>query len=173
MEWPILTVLVFQPLVGALFVCLVRGEASLVAANAKAVGLWSTAISLAISCFLWFQFDGNIGDFQFVEQREWIPSLGSSYTMGIDGISMIFIILTSFLTFICVLASWESITDRVREYIVAFLIMESMMLGSFCALDTVLFYIFFEGLLIPMFIIIWIWGGPKRVHATLKFFLYT
>ena len=108
-----------------------------------------------------------------MEQKDWIPSLGISYSMGIDGISIIFIVLTSFLTFICVLASWESITDRVREYMVAFLIMESMMLGSFCALDTVLFYIFFEGLLIPMFIIIGIWGGPGRVHATLKFFLYT
>ena len=173
MAWPILTVLVFQPLVGALFVCLVRGETTLVATNARAVGLWSTGISLAISCFLWVQFDRSVGDFQFLEQKDWIPSLGISYSMGIDGISIIFIILTSFLTFICILASWESIADRVREYMIAFLIMESMMLGSFCALDTVLFYIFFEGLLVPMFIIIGIWGGPGRVHATLKFFLYT
>ena len=173
MAWPILTILVFQPLVGALSLFLVRGEADLVATNAKAVGLWSTGISLGLSCFLWLQFDENVGDFQFMEQREWIPSLGISYSMGIDGISIIFIILTSFLTFICVLASWEAITNRVREYMIAFLLMESMMLGAFCALDTVLFYVFFEGLLIPMFIIIGIWGGPGRVHATLKFFLYT
>ena len=173
MTWPILTVLVFQPFIGAIFVCLVRGEDDAVASNAKAVGLWSTGISLAISCFLWVHFDTSMGDFQFLEQRDWIPSLDISYFMGIDGISIIFIFLTSFLTFICVLASWETITTRVREYMGAFLLMESMMLGAFCALDTVLFYIFFEGLLIPMFIIIGIWGGPKRVHATLKFFLYT
>ena len=119
MAWPILTVLVFQPLIGALFVCLVRGETTLVATNARAVGLWSTGISLAISCFLWVQFDRSVGDFQFLEQKDWLPSLGISYSMGIDGISIIFIVLTSFLTFICVLASWESITDRVREYMVA------------------------------------------------------
>ena len=173
MTWPILSVLIFQPLLAVVLISLVRGEKEIVSLNIKAVGLWSTGITFGISCFLWLQFDNSLGDFQFVEKREWITSLGIHYSLGIDGISLIFIVLTSFLTFICILASWQSINDRVREYVISFLLMETMILGSFCALDTVLFYIFFEGLLIPMFIIIGIWGGPKRVHATLKFFLYT
>ena len=173
MVWPILSVLVFQPLIGALFVILIRGDRELVANNIKAVGLWSTGITVLIACFLWVQFDSNVSDFQFVEKRTWIASLGIEYTLGIDGISIIYIILTSFLSFICILSSWEVITDRVREYMVAFLLLETMILGAFCALDTVLFYIFFEGLLIPMFLVIGIWGGPNRIRATLKFFLYT
>ena len=173
MDWPVLSILIFQPLIGALFVCLVRGDQELVATNVKAVGLWSTGITFLLACFLWTQFDATVSNFQFLEERTWIPSLGISYFLGIDGISIIFIILTSFLSFICILSSWEVITDRVREYMVGFLLLETMILGAFCALDTVLFYMFFEGLLIPMFIIIGIWGGPGRIRATLKFFLYT
>ena len=173
MDWPVLSILIFQPLIGALFVCLVRGDQELVASNVKAVGLWSTGMTFLLACFLWTQFDANVSNFQFLEDRAWIPSLGISYSLGIDGISIIFIVLTSFLSFICILSSWEVITDRVREYMVGFLLLETMILGAFCALDTVLFFIFFEGLLIPMFIIIGIWGGPGRIRATLKFFLYT
>ena len=173
MDWPVLSILIFQPLIGAFFVCLVRGDRELVTSNVKAVGLWSTGITFLLACFLWFQFDANVPNFQFLEERAWIPSLGISYLLGIDGISIIFIILTSLLSFICILSSWEVITDRVREYMVGFLLLETMILGAFCALDTVLFYMFFEGLLIPMFIIIGIWGGPGRIRATLKFFLYT
>ena len=173
MDWPVLSVLVFQPVIGALFVCLVRGDQELVATNVKAVGLWSTGITFLLACFLWTQFDVSSSDFQFLEERNWMPSLGISYSLGIDGISIIYIVLTSFLSFICILSSWEVITDRVREYVIAFLLLETLILGAFCALDTVLFYIFFEGLLIPMFIIIGIWGGPDRIRATLKFFLYT
>ena len=108
-----------------------------------------------------------------MEQRLWIPSLGISYYLGVDGISLLFITLTTFLSLICIVASWEAITVRLKEYMIAFLFMETMMIGVFCALDTILFYIFFEGILIPMFLIIGIWGGPRRVYAAFKFFLYT
>ncbi|HIB56159.1 MAG: NADH-quinone oxidoreductase subunit M [Alphaproteobacteria bacterium] len=172
-EWPILSVLIFLPLVGSLFILSVRGEQEIVAANARAVALWASLITFAISLLLWIKFDRTTAEFQFIEHREWISSFGISYFLGVDGISLLFVILTSVLTLICILASWESITVRVKEYMIAFLVMETMMIGVFCALDTVLFYIFFEGLLIPMFLIIGIWGGPQRVYAAFKFFLYT
>ena len=172
-DWPILSVLIFLPLVGAAFILLVRGEQEVVAANARAVALWASLITFAVSVFLWVQFDRTTSQFQFIENHEWIPAFGVSYSLGIDGISLLLIILTTFLTLICVLSSWESITIRVKEYMIIFLVMETMMLGIFCALDTILFYVFFEGILIPMFLVIGIWGGPRRVYAAFKFFLYT
>ena len=172
-EWPIFSVLIFLPVVGALFILLIRGEEDVAAANVRAVALWVSLITFATSLFLWAKFDRTTAKFQFTEHREWISELGMSYSLGIDGISLLFVVLTTFLTLICILASWESIVTRVKEYMIAFLIMETMMIGVFCALDTFLFYIFFEGLLIPMFLVIGIWGGPKRVYAAFKFFLYT
>ena len=172
-EWPILSVLIFLPLVGALFILSVRGEQEIAAANARAVALWASLITFAISLLLWTQFDRTTAQFQFIERHEWISSFGIFYSLGVDGISLLFIVLTAFLTLISILASWESITIRVKEYMIAFLVMETMMIGVFCALDTVLFFVFFEGLLIPMFLIIGIWGGPRRVYAAFKFFLYT
>ena len=111
--------------------------------------------------------------FQFVERVEWLPSLGISYTMGIDGISLFFVMLSTLLTPICILASWDAIQERVKEYMIAFLVLETLMIGTFCALDLFLFYVFFEAVLIPMFLIIGIWGGPRKIYASYKFFLYT
>ena len=123
-------------------------------------------------CYIWAKFDGSIAGFQFVEQADWLGH-GITYHMGVDGISMLFVVLTGGLMPFCILASWESIETRVAEYMIAFLVLETLMIGVFCALDLVLFYVFFEGGLIPMFLIIGVWGGKRRVYASFKFFLYT
>ncbi|MDA1131656.1 MAG: NADH-quinone oxidoreductase subunit M [Proteobacteria bacterium] len=171
-DWPILSVLIFLPAVGAAFILVIRGEAAVVAQNARSVALWTSLITFGLSLLLWTGFDTTTAAFQFEERTPWIAD-GIDYHLGVDGISMLFILLTSLLTPICVLASWQSVQSRVREYMIAFLIMETMMIGVFAALDLVLFYLFFEGGLIPMFLIIGIWGADNRVYATFKFFLYT
>ena len=172
-EWPILSLLIFLPLVGAGFAMLApREDAELAARNCRWVALWTSLINLALALGLWASFDSSTADFQFVEQAVWIDET-IQYHVGVDGISMLFVVLTALLTPICILASWESIKTRVREYMIAFLVMETMMIGVFCALDFVVFYLFFEGGLIPMFLIIGVWGGDRRVYATFKFFLYT
>ncbi|MBT3790210.1 MAG: NADH-quinone oxidoreductase subunit M [Alphaproteobacteria bacterium] len=171
-DWPILSIVTFLPAVGAAFIFLIRGDDAIVARNARNVALWTTLITFAVSILLWTGFDTTTADFQFVEKTAWIAS-GIDYHMGIDGISMLFIILTTFLMPICILASWQSIQSRVKEYMIAFLLLETMMVGVFSALDLVVFYLFFEGGLIPMFLIIGIWGGKRRVYASFKFFLYT
>lgn len=173
LDFPILSLLTFLPLLGAAFILTIRGEPEMVARNAKYVALYTSLFVLALAGYMLKNFDGSSGDFQFVEKITWFPSLGISYHMGIDGISVFFVALSAFLTPICILASWDSIKKRVKEYMVAFMILETFMIGTFCALDTVLFYIFFEAVLIPMFLIIGIWGGPRRVYAAFKFFLYT
>ena len=172
-DWPLLSLVTFLPTIGALFILFVRGDEQTVARNARAVALWTSAITFVLSLLLWTGFDNANPGFQFVERADWIPSFGITYYMGIDGISLFFVILSTFLTPICVLASWEAITVRVKEYMMAFLILETLMVGMFCALDFVLFYLFFEGVLIPMFLIIGVWGGPRRVYSAFKFFLYT
>ncbi len=126
-----------------------------------------------MSLALWFGFDNANAGFQFEERAEWLPTFGVTYHMGVDGISVLFVLLSTFLTPLCILASWEAIEVRVKEYMIAFMVLETMMVGMFCALDLVLFYIFFEGVLIPMFLIIGVWGGPRRVYSAFKFFLYT
>jgi NADH-quinone oxidoreductase subunit M len=171
-DWPILSIVTFLPAVGAAFIFLIRGDDAIVARNARNVALWTTLITFAVSILLWTGFDTTTADFQFVEKTAWIAS-GIDYHMGIDGISMLFIILTTFLMPICILASWQAIQTRVKEYMIAFLLLETMMVGVFSALDLVVFYLFFEGGLIPMFLIIGIWGGQRRVYASFKFFLYT
>ena len=139
--------------------------------NARWFALWGTLITFGISLLIWFGFDVKNPGFQFVEEHAWLGPL--KYKMGVDGISMLFVILTTFLMPLCIIASWESVEDRVNEYMIAFLVLESLMIGVFCALDMILFYVFFEGGLIPMFLIIGIWGGKRRVYASFKFFLYT
>ena len=134
---------------------------------------WTSLVTFALSLFIWFDFQRGTADFQFVESVEWLPALGIGYRLGVDGISMPFVLLSTLLTPICVLASWEAVTRRVKEYMIAFLVLETLMVGMFCALDLVLFYVFFEGVLIPMFLIIGVWGGARRVYAAFKFFLYT
>jgi NADH-quinone oxidoreductase subunit M len=173
MDWPILSLVTFLPLVGVAALLLIRGDAEIVARNARYVALWASLITFVVSLLLWFRFDEAVAGFQFVEKHPWVPSFGINYHMGVDGISVFFVILSTFLTPICVLASWEAIQTRVKEYMIAFLLLETLMVGMFCALDFIVFYIFFEGVLIPMFLIIGVWGGGNRVYAAFKFFLYT
>ena len=164
----ILSIVTFLPLAGAIIIALLNSEAK---GNARWVALWTTILTFAVSLLIWINFDKTNPGFQFVEDYAWIGGL--KYKMGVDGISMLFVILTTFLMPLCILASWESVQDRVKEYMIAFLVLETLMLGVFCALDLVLFYLFFEGGLIPMFLIIGVWGGKRRVYASFKFFLYT
>ncbi len=172
-NFPILSLVIFLPLVGAAFILTIRGSEEVVARNARNVALWTSVITFVLSLFIWIDFDITTADFQFEERIAWMPAFNISYHLGVDGISMLFVLLTTLLTPICVLASWEVITDRVKEYMISFLVLETMMVGMFCALDLVVFYIFFEGVLIPMFLIIGVWGGPRRIYAAFKFFLYT
>ena len=172
-SWPILSLITFLPLVGAAFIFFVRGDEETVARNARWVALWTTLATFLLSLTLWFGFERGTAAFQFVEYAPWFPGTGIAYHMGVDGISVLFVLLSTFLMPICILASWEAIESRVKEYMIAFLVLETMMVGMFCALDIVLFYIFFEAVLIPMFLIIGVWGGARRVYAAFKFFLYT
>jgi NADH-quinone oxidoreductase subunit M len=165
---PILSLTMLLPLAGALFIACLNKEAK---QNARWVALWTTILTFLVSIPIWTGFDKSNPGFQFVEEARWLGAF--NYKMGVDGISMLFVILTTFLMPLCILASWESIEDRVKEYMVAFLAMEALMIGVFCALDMVLFYLLFEAGLIPMFLIIGVWGGKRRVYASFKFFLYT
>ena len=171
--FPLLSLLTFLPLVGGAIILSVRGDDAVVATNARYTALWTSLIVFALSLLLWVRFDASSAGFQFVESVNWLPSIGITYKMGVDGISVLFVLLSTALTPLCILASWESIQTRVREFMLAFLVLETMMIGMFCALDFVVFYIFFEGVLIPMYLIIGVWGGPRRVYAAFKFFLYT
>jgi NADH-quinone oxidoreductase subunit M len=170
-SWPILSVITFLPLLGALFIALQNDDEAGVRTTRWAA-LWTTIITFAISLILLWRFDPGSADFQFLEKRPWLGG-AINYSMGVDGISLPFVILTTGLLPICIVASWSAIQKRVREYMIAFLVLETLMVGTFCALDLVLFYLFFEGGLIPMFLIIGVWGGPRRVYASFKFFLYT
>jgi NADH-quinone oxidoreductase subunit M len=171
--FPLLSLLTFLPLAGVLAILCVRGDEATVASNARWTALWTSLIVFVLSLVLWFRFDPQVADAQFVEQVAWLPEFGVNYHMGVDGISMLFVLLSTLLTPICILASWEAVQTRVREYMIAFLVLETMMVGMFCALDLIIFYVFFEGVLIPMFLIIGVWGGQRRVYAAFKFFLYT
>jgi NADH-quinone oxidoreductase subunit M len=172
-DWPILSVVTFLPLVGALLIVLmIRGDDEVAQRNARWVALWATLVTFVISLLLLAGFDMAGTEFQFVEHRAWLGDF-AAYRMGVDGISLPFILLTTLLMPMCILASWESIHVRVKEYMICFLVLETLMIGTFAALDLLQFYIFFEGGLIPMFLIIGIWGGKRRIYATFKFFLYT
>src|SRR3984893_5182614 len=170
-SWPILSVITFLPLAGALFIAFLNEDEAGVR-NARWVAMWTTLITFAISLILVWRFDLSSAEFQFLEKRPWLGGT-ITYSMGVDGISLPFVILTTALMPISILASWQAIQSRVREYMVAFLVLETLMVGTFCALDLVLFYLFFEGGLIPMFLIIGVWGGPRRVYASFESFLYT
>jgi len=170
--WPILSLMIFIPLFGAIIISLIGGNEKTVFNNSRIVALWTSLVVLILSILAWITIPSD-GNFYFVEEIDFISSIGLSYRLGIDGISLVFILLSTFLIPLCILISWKSITYRVREYMILFLILETLMIGTFCALDLILFYIFFEALLIPMFLIIGIWGGPRRVYAAFKFFLYT
>ncbi len=171
--FPLLSLLTFLPLAGVAIIASVRGDEETVARNARWTALWTSLIVFLLSLILWFRFDRTSAEFQFVERATWFAGLGIGYHMGVDGLSVLFVLLSTLLTLICVVASWESVAVRVREYMIAFLVLETMMVGMFCALDMVVFYLFFEGVLIPMFLIIGVWGGARRTYAAFKFFLFT
>ncbi|OED48874.1 NADH-quinone oxidoreductase subunit M [Leisingera sp. S232] len=167
----LLSIVTFIPaLAAAILALFLRGEDKAAQRNAKFVALFATTITFLVSLGIYFEFDPADTGFQFVEDRAWI--FGLKYKMGVDGISVLFVMLTTFIMPLTILASW-SVTDRVKEYMIAFLLLETLMLGVFMALDLVLFYLFFEAGLIPMFLIIGIWGGKERIYASFKFFLYT
>jgi NADH-quinone oxidoreductase subunit M len=165
---PILSLVTFLPCAGALFIAFLNKDAK---QNARWVALWTTLATFLVSIPILTGFDKANPGFQFIEEARWLGPF--AYKMGVDGISMPFVILTTFLMPLCILASWESVEDRVKEYMLAFLVLETLMIGVFCSLDLVLFYLFFEAGLIPMFLIIGVWGGARRVYASFKFFLYT
>jgi NADH-quinone oxidoreductase subunit M len=170
--WPILSVTTFLPLAGALLIMMIRSEGEVENRNARWIALWFTVGTFAVSLLLVRHFDAGSAEFQFVEKLPWLGG-ATAYHMGVDGISLPFVILTTALMPLCIIASWRPIQRRVKEYMIAFLVLETLMVGTFTALDLVLFYLFFEGGLIPMFLIIGVWGGPRRVYASFKFFLYT
>ena len=171
-ELPILSILILLPLVGIFFMTLIRNKNDQSSNNLKHTALWISFLNFLISLYILFSFNQQDADFQFEERYFWIE-YGISYHLGVDGISILFIVLTTMLVPICILASYDSIKFSVKEYLIAFLALETFMIGVFCSLDLVLFYLFFEGGLIPMFLIIGIWGGERRVYSTFKFFLYT
>jgi NADH-quinone oxidoreductase subunit M len=168
----ILSGLLVLPIVGALFIAAMRGDDEATLNNVRWIALWTTLFTFLLSVAAWWEFTPSNPGFQLVEQRDWF-SHAISYKLGVDGLSMPFVLLTTFLMPFCIAASWVSIDKRVKEYMIAFLILETLMIGVFVALDLLLFYLFFEGGLIPMFLIIGIWGGKRRVYAAFKFFLYT
>jgi NADH-quinone oxidoreductase subunit M len=172
LNWPILSLIAFLPLVGALFIAVLPGDGEAERRNVRWVALWFTLVPFAIALYLAWRFDPKSADFQFEEKFRWLEGT-ITYHMGVDGISLPFVVLTTGLMPICIIASWTAIQMRVKEYMIAFLVLETLMVGTFTALDLVLFYLFFEGGLIPMFLIIGVWGGPRRVYASFKFFLYT
>ena len=171
-DWPLLSITTFLPLLGAAFILTIRGEEAAVARNARNVALLTSLATFLVSLLVWANFNPATADFQLVDQARWLPGFDINYKMGVDGISVLFVLLSTFLTPICILSAWEAVQKRVKEYMIAFLVLETMMVGMFCSLDLVLFYMFFEGVLIPMFVIIGVWGGPRRVYAAFKFFLY-
>jgi NADH-quinone oxidoreductase subunit M len=173
MTWPILSTTTYLPLVGAAIIFfLIHGEGAGQRRNILNVALGVTLLTFLVSLLIWWHFDPANPGFQFVEEAGW-TGVFMHYRMGVDGISMLFVILTTFLMPFCILASWRVVQSRLKEYMVAFLVLETLMIGVFTSLDLILFYVFFEASLIPMFLIIGVWGGPRRVYAAFKFFLYT
>jgi len=172
MNFPILSSIIFIPLIGAFFIFATRGNQKIVEKNSKYIAIFSSLANLLLSIFLWFSFDTTTANFQFVEEKNWIDGF-INFKLGIDGISILFILLTTFIAPVCIFSGIQSVKFKIKEFLIAILVMETLMLGVFCSLDLVIFYLFFEGGLIPMFLIIGIWGGPKRVYSAFKFFLFT
>jgi NADH-quinone oxidoreductase subunit M len=171
--FPILSLITWLPLVGCLVMMMVRGDEATVASNARWTALWTSLLVFILSLVLWVKFDPSDAGFQFNEHVAWLPEYKVGYSMGVDGISVLFVLLSTLLTPICILSAWEVIQTRVREFMMSFLILETMMVGMFSAADFVVFYVFFEGVLVPMYLIIGVWGGSRRVYSAIKFFLFT
>ena len=172
MDFPILSSLILLPLVGSLFILFVKSDSSNNYQSSKYVALFTSFVNFLISIYLWYSFDNSISEFQFIEDKQWLRGF-VNYKVGIDGISILFILLTTLITPLSIISINNSISSRLKEFLIAMLVMESLMIGVFCSLDLVIFYLFFEGGLIPMFLIIGIWGGPRRVYSAFKFFLFT
>ncbi len=170
MNFPILSTLIFLPLFSSIFVFLVKEKKDNY--SAIYISLFSSIATFLLSIFVWYSLDINSSDFQFVEEKTWINNF-IKFKLGVDGISILFIVLTTFITPICIISCINSVKDRVKEFLIAILVLETFMIGVFCSLDLVIFYLFFEAGLIPMFLIIGVWGGPKRVYSAFKFFLFT
>src|SRR2546425_11764058 len=170
MQNHILSIVLFTPLVGMFILMLIPKE------NKAAIKVWANLVmflGFLVSLPLWWMYDRNNPDFQFVERADWIPSIGARYIVGIDGISLLLILLTTLVGFLSVLSSWSAIEERVKEYYAFFLLLQAGMLGVFVSLDFFLFYVFWEVMLVPMYFIIGVWGGPRKLYAAIKFFLYT
>ena len=172
MNFPILSSVTFLPLIGAFFVFLTQNENNEKNNGAIYISIFTSVINFIISLFLWYSFDNQTPDFQFIEEFSWISGF-IKFKFGIDGISILFIILTTFITPICIISCINSVNKRLKEFLIAILVLETFMIGVFCSLDLVIFYLFFEAGLIPMFLIIGIWGGPRKVYSAFKFFLFT
>ena len=171
MNFPILSYLILLPIIGSFFIFFSKSK-NKTYESSKYIGLFISLANFALSIYLWFIFDKTTSEFQFVENREWMLGI-VNYKVGVDGISILFIVLTTFITSLCVIVVNSTIKNRLKDFLVAILLMESLMIGVFCSLDLIIFYLFFEGGLIPMFLIIGIWGGERRVYSAFKFFLYT
>ena len=172
MNFPILSAIIFIPLIGAFFILLTKGNKNNVEKNSKYIAIFTSSVNFFLSIILWYLFDPTVPEFQFVEKRVWIKNF-INFQIGIDGISILFVVLTTFITPICILSAINSIKFNVKDFLIALLLMETLMIGVFCSLDLIIFYLFFEAGLIPMFLIIGVWGGSKRVYAAFKFFLFT
>ena len=170
MNFPILSTLIFLPLISSFFILLTKDKTTNY--SSIYISLFSSIATFLLSLFLWYSLDVNSSEFQFVEEKSWINSF-IKFKLGIDGISILFIVLTTFITPICIISCVNSVKVRVKEFLIAILILETFMIGVFCSLDLVIFYLFFEAGLIPMFLIIGVWGGPRRVYSAFKFFLFT
>ena len=170
MNFPILSTLIFLPLISSLFIFLSRGQKN--NNSAIYISLFSSLATFILSLFVWYSMDYTSAEFQFLEEQSWINDF-IKFKLGIDGISILFIVLTTLITPICIISCINSVKDRVKEFLIAILILETFMIGVFCSLDLVVFYLFFEAGLIPMFLIIGVWGGPRRVYSAFKFFLFT
>ena len=170
MNFPILSTLIFLPLISSLFILLSKDKST--NKSSIYISLFSSIATFLLSLFLWYSLDANTSEFQFVEEKSWINDF-IKFKLGIDGISILFIVLTTFITPICIISCVNSVKIRVKEFLIAILVLETFMIGVFCSLDLVIFYLFFEAGLIPMFLIIGVWGGPRRVYSAFKFFLFT
>ena len=167
MNFPILSTLIFLPLISSFFIFLSKDKKN--NSSSIYISLFSSIATFLLSLFLWYTLDVNTAEFQFVEEKSWINNF-IKFKLGVDGISILFIVLTTFITPICIISCINSVKDRVKEFLIAILVLETFMIGVFCSLDLVVFYLFFEAGLIPMFLIIGIWGGDRRVYSAFKFF---
>src|SRR3989475_5455831 len=173
MRFPILTSLVFLPVAGAILLLFVRGDEEQSAPIVRKIALIVSLLVFGETLLLWSRFNAASADFQFVERHAWIPAFGIDYHIGVDGISLLLLVLTGFLTPLALLSSWESIHKKTKAFCIFLLLLESAMMGVFVSLDLFLFYVFWDAMLVPMYFLIGVWGYDRRIYAAVKFILYT